>query len=66
MVSAGPGPGPFDIDNPLYNSNKKLVPFIRFMVLKTTGLSSGFQRKIGFEKYALGPKILTKMYQKSR
>ena len=38
-------PAPFDIERPLYNSKKKFIPFIGFMVLKTTGLSSRFQRK---------------------
>ena len=32
------------------------------MVLKTTGLSPRFQRKIGLEKYAPSTEILAKMY----
>ena len=39
---------PFNIDSPLYISKKKFVLFIRFMVLKTTGLNSRFQRKNRF------------------
>ena len=38
----------FNIDSSLYNSKKKIVLFIRFMVLKMTGLSSRFQRKNRF------------------
>ena len=45
---------------------KEIVPFIGFMVLKTTGLSSRFKPKNQFwKKNALGAKILTKMYQNS-
>ena len=44
------GVGPSNIYDPLYNSKKKFVPFIGFMVLKTTGLSSRFQWKNRFWK----------------
>ena len=44
---------------------KKIIVFIGFMVLKTICLSSCFNAKIGFEKYALGPEILSNTCQKS-
>ena len=40
---------------------KKFVSFIGFMVLKRPAWAHGFNAKISFEKYALGPEILTKM-----
>ena len=46
--------GPFNIDSPLYNSKKKFVPIIRFIVLKMTGLGSRFQRKNRFWKICTG------------
>ena len=46
-------------------TQKKFVLFIRFMVLKTTGLSSGFQRKNRVSKYGTGPEILAKMSKKN-
>ena len=45
------------IDSPLYNSKKRIVPFIRFMVLKT----DGFNTKISFVKYS--PNVLNSLTQ---
>ena len=36
-----------------------------FMVFKLTGLGSGLNAKIDFEKYVPGPEILSKTCQKS-
>ena len=39
----------------------KQNPFIGFIILKTISWAKGFKAKIGFEKYALDPKILVKI-----
>ena len=42
-------------------TQKKFVPFMGFMVLKTTSKAHSFNAKIGFEKYAMSPEKLNKM-----
>ena len=52
---------PFNIDSPLYNSKKFLFRLWGLWYSKWPAWAHGFNAKIGFEKYASGPEIFTKM-----
>ena len=53
----------FDIDSPLYNSKKNSFRFYGLWYSKWPAWAHDFNAKIGFEKYAPGPKIFIKMCQ---
>ena len=44
-----------------FQVQKKILPIMWFMVIKTIGLNPGFLCKNQFGKYAAGPEILAKM-----